>query len=122
MGQRIIEVPLDNERTVFVEVSDSDSTISGDALSPIAGVGETFTQASRSVQAALDNVIKPVIETIGVRLVQGVHPPDSMELEFGLKLSAKVGVVLSSTEAEAHITVKMAWKRSQLETVPPPSQ
>lgn len=119
MGWQIIEVPLDDQHTVLVEVSDTDYAEMGDVLVPAANPAKLAAQAGKSVQSALKEVIEPAIETIAGRLIHGVHPPDSVELELGLKILAKVGVVFSAAEADAHITVRMKWQRAQLEPAGP---
>ncbi|MEV0255703.1 CU044_2847 family protein [Streptomyces sp. NPDC050732] len=37
--------------------------------------------------------------------------PDTIELEFGVKLSAAAGAVIARTAAEGHLTVKLTWSR-----------
>jgi len=45
--------------------------------------------------------------------------PDTIELEFGVKLSAAAGAVIARTAAEGHLTVKLSWTRR---TPPPPER
>ena len=111
MAKRIIEVPLDGERVVLVEVDGEDFYPGGDALLPVANPAEMLERAGGSVRSAIDDVIMPTIHTIFDRMAQGTRRPDSVELEFGLKLAGKLGAVFASTEAEGHIQVKMTWNR-----------
>jgi len=115
MGKRIIEVSLnrDGGPMVFVEVDDEDYAdedyyAGGDALEPISNK-ERRAWATGSVQAAIDDVIRPAVETIFNGLRRSAHAPDSVEFEFGLKLTGKLGAVFASTEAEGHVNVKMTW-------------
>lgn len=60
-----------------------------------------FTEALSSAAAAS----REVLETFSTQL-----KPDRLELSFGLKFSAKAGIVLASANAEATIVVKAIWK------------
>ena len=53
----------------------------------------------------------PTMHTIFDRISQGTRAPDSVEVEFGLKLAGTLGAVFASTQAEGHIQVTMAWSR-----------
>jgi len=67
----------------------------------------------------MDNVIMPNMHTIFDRISQGTGAPDSVEVEFGLKLAGTLGAVFASTQAEGHIQVTMTWNRRKPE--PPPA-
>lgn len=60
-----------------------------------------FTEALSGAAAAS----REVLETFSTQL-----KPDSLELSFGLKFSAKAGIILASADAEATIVVKAVWK------------
>ena len=89
MGKRIIEGPLDGEQVVLVEVDDEDL----DALAPVANLDEMLARAGGSVRSAMDNVIMPTMHTIIDRITEGRRAPDSVEVEFGLKLVGTLGAV-----------------------------
>lgn len=113
MAKRIIEVPLNDEQVVLVEINDEDFLEGGDTLAPVASVDEMLNRAGGSVQSAMDNVIVPTMQTIVDRINQvggRTRAPDSVELEFGLKLAGSLGAVFASSQGEGHITIKMAWK------------
>ncbi|WP_306336472.1 CU044_2847 family protein [Streptomyces sp. KL118A] len=40
--------------------------------------------------------------------------PDTIELEFGVKLSAEAGAVIARTATEGHLTVKLTWARREV--------
>ena len=65
--------------------------------------GRKFGDALRTVQKAAAEVLHGFSKTL---------EPDELELAFGLKFSAKVGVVLASTDAEATLVLKAKWTRA----------
>lgn len=60
-----------------------------------------FSEALTGAAAAS----REVLETFRTQL-----KPESLELSFGLKFSAKAGIVLASADTEATIAVKAVWK------------
>ena len=92
MGKRIIEVPLDGEQVVLVEVDDEDF-YRREALARVADVDEMLARAGGSVRSAMDNVIMPTMHTIFDRVTEGRRAPDSVKVEFGLKLAGTLGAV-----------------------------
>lgn len=109
MGKRIIEVALDNDRRVFVELADDDYYEENDGFELVSRKDELFDRTSESVRSAINETVRPAVETIFQGLNRGLHSPESIELEFGLKLTGKLGAVFASSEAEGHISVKMKW-------------
>lgn len=108
MAKLIVKIPLDDERVVFAEV-EADELLEGDGLAPIANPEELAQQAGGSVRSAMESVITPTAGTIFARLDGMTHRPDTVELEFGLSLNGKAGVVFASTGVEGHVQVKLTW-------------
>jgi hypothetical protein len=108
MVKQIVQVPLDDERVVFAEV-DAGGLLEGDGLAPIANPEELARRAGGSVRSAMELVIAPTAGTIFARLEGMARRPDTVELEFGLSLNGKAGVVFASTEMGGHIQVKLTW-------------
>jgi hypothetical protein len=108
MAKQVVQIPLDDERVVFAEV-EADELFEGDGLAPIANPEELAQRAGGSVRSAMESVIAPTAETIFGRLEGMARRPDTVELEFGLSLNGKAGVVFASTEVQGHIQVKLTW-------------
>ena len=108
MAKQIVQIPLDDERVVFAEV-DVGGLLEGEGLAPIANPEELARRAGGSVRSAMESVIAPTAETIFGRLEGMARRPSAVELEFGLALNGKAGVVFASTEMEGHIQVKLTW-------------
>jgi hypothetical protein len=65
-------------------------------------------QAARTFEAALDGVRAAAESALRV-FRDGALRPDSVELEFGVKLSAEAGAVITKGAAEGHLVVKLSW-------------
>ncbi|MDG4838451.1 CU044_2847 family protein [Micromonospora sp. WMMD967] len=42
---------------------------------------------------------------------EGATSPDSIEVEFGVKLNAEAGAIIAKTSTEGHFTVRLSWER-----------
>lgn len=108
--KRLIEFPLDDGDVLLVEV---DVEASPYGLEQVARDqhGEGLPEkAVMTFYRAMDKV-KPAAEAIIQRLRGLSEPPDEMEVEFGIKLSAEAGAVVASTGMSANYTVKLKWKK-----------
>lgn len=61
---------------------------------------------------ALDKV-RPAANAIIGKLRKLSDPPDEIEVEFGLKMSAEAGAVVAAAGIEANYTVTLKWKRPE---------
>jgi hypothetical protein len=112
--KRVIEFPMDNGEMLLVEVEDA-----GGSSSTLRGGHSTamIERARATYEQAIDS-IRPAAESIIVRMRELVEPPDVIDLEFGIKLSADIGAFLASTSAEAQFTLKLTWNRHMMRTLP----
>src|SRR5688500_12151672 len=91
---------------VLAEVDTADVVDQGEAFARAADVAARLQAAGQSVQEALDSIVLPTARTLMNRLRQ--IAPDTLEIEFGLELSGKAGLVFASTEGVGHFTVKLS--------------
>ena len=103
---QLLEFPLENGETIWVEVAEPEMG----GLVPAARPGEVVSRAQQTLEQALEK-LKPTAEAIISKLRYISEPPDEIEVEFGLKLSAEAGAVLAAAGAEANYNVKLVWKR-----------
>ncbi|MFD4314841.1 CU044_2847 family protein [Streptomyces sp. NPDC058548] len=110
MGQQLARIPLDGGGSVLVEATDS-------ALGPVkAGrIGD----AIRDLPVGLSTALEPVTDlarTVLTRLRDA--GPAELEVEFGVDLSTEAGLVITKTEANCHLTVRMVWHKDDAITAP----
>lgn len=106
------EMLLDDGQVVLLEVA-------GDGPAGVRRVarGGTVTGAAETLQQALTRV-RPALGAVldGARGLP--RPPGSVTVEFGITLSADVGVVVARGSSEAHFTVTMQWANSDVANLP----
>ncbi|MFE7302704.1 CU044_2847 family protein [Streptomyces sp. NPDC057579] len=80
------------------------------------GLGDRLQAAQQGFREALTPVTTAAAEAIdGFRNL--VHRPDEVEVSFGVVLDGKLGGLIASANAGAHLDVTLRWKGSS--TTPP---
>lgn len=77
-------------------------------IAPVArgdGVSEKVTM---SFEEELDK-IRPVADTIIAKFRDLTCKPDEVQIEFGLKMSASAGAIITSGTVEANFNVTLKW-------------
>ena len=107
--KQLIEFPLEDGGSILVQV---DEPAPEGVVVRASRAGDVVKKASQTFESALDK-IKPAAGAIIAKL-RGLHdPPDEIEVEFGLTLSAEAGAFVAAAGAEANYTVKLTWKREE---------
>lgn len=106
------EVGGSSGETVVVEVDDSDAAVGEES----AARGGEPDRAQRSLEDALERV-KPaasiLMEKVRSLAEDKDESPmvlDEATIQFGIKLTGKVGAVLASAALEANYQVTLTWK------------
>lgn len=104
----LVELPVDRAdgltQTIAVEIDQVE-----DGLVTVARPGEVVARAARSLGEMVAG-IRPVAEHF-VRGFRGMsEAPDEIGLEFGISLSAKAEVIISSVAAQANFKVTLKWR------------
>src|SRR6266566_3989342 len=102
--KQLVEYELEDGSTILVEVDLPEAGLER------AGRGDQIVKAKERFGDALEQ-IKPIAHTVFSKL--GGLAADEIGVAFGIKLSAKVGVILASADTEANFTVSLTWKREQ---------
>jgi hypothetical protein len=109
--RRLVEFPSETGEPILVEVEDV--RLAGEtrrSLSPSAVVERAQTSFEDALEKArpMASSLVAKLRTIGDA---AGSPPDEVQVEFGIVLSAEVGAVLAAASAGANYKVTMTWKR-----------
>ncbi|MGW8060715.1 CU044_2847 family protein [Streptomyces ziwulingensis] len=99
----------DGARVVVEGVEDEDGA-------RLVSRGDEPARAVRTFEDSLDGVRAAAASALRV-FRDGSLRPDSVELEFGVKLSAEAGAVIAKGAAEGHLVVRLTWSPE-----PPPAR
>jgi len=99
-----LEIPLADGEMLLVDVTSQEA-----GLAP-AGGREMRERLAVTLQEGLGRV-RMFAGQVLEQMRASAEPPNRVAVEFGLKLTAKTGVVVAETTSEAHITVTLEWQR-----------
>lgn len=101
-----LEVPLSNGETVLAEITGQVDDVApfGKGKDVLGRLSGSFTDGLDRVRSFADEVLE------GMKKAH--EPPDRVAVEFGIKFSAKSGMVLAEMAGEGHVTVTIEWSRS----------
>jgi hypothetical protein len=97
----LVEVPLESGGSIVVEM---DEDVGGVVRAGRAG--EVVARAARSIESALD-CVAPAAEAVLSKVREA--RPSEVTVEFGLKLSAEAGAVISRSAGECNFRVVLRW-------------
>jgi hypothetical protein len=107
MTGRLVEFPIQGGETILVEVTDArgDGRVTRGLHHEhlVEHTERTFDQAVGHVQPAASALIAKL---------KGIpDPPDEVNVEFGLELSAEAGAFIASASTAANFKVSLTWHR-----------
>ncbi len=110
MSRQLVEFSLENGKSVFIEERCSDEPRRGESEASRMGdfirdnVKIPFQEAMETAREATEVIIKQIDG-----LKSSPKCPDEIDVEFGIKLGAKI--MLSSLEGGVDLKVTLKWKK-----------
>ncbi len=96
-----LDLPIDDTESILVEVTEVGTTRAG-ASEVIGKAAEHLDDAVAKVVRMGQHIIKQARESPAA--------PDAIEIELGLKLTAKTNFVVAGSSGEANFKVTLKWK------------
>lgn len=109
--KQLIEFPLEDGESILIEVDEPEAA---GGVVRAGRPGEVVARAGQTFESAMDR-IKPAARVVIAKLRSLSDPPDEIEIEFGLKMSAEAGAIVAVAGAEANYKVTLIWKRGETE-------
>jgi uncharacterized protein YfiM (DUF2279 family) len=103
---QLVQFDLEDGGSLLVEVDQDE---------PGVERASRFDDLAIKASASLDSALEGVRSAANVALakLRGLaEAPNEIEVQFGIRLNAQAGAVISKTEAEGHLQVRVAWKHS----------
>jgi hypothetical protein len=117
----LVELPLDDSGdesagVVQVEIEER----AADGLVKVSRPGQVVARATRSLGEMLSGV-RPVAQNLVDTFADMPQGPQEITVQFGLSLSAKADVVISSSTGQANFAVVLKWDRREQPSEPEPT-
>jgi hypothetical protein len=107
---RYAEFPVEGGGAIVVEVDGPADWLAGDRPTTRGlGGGEVVARTEASFDEAIAR-IQPVASSLIRSLRDAVDPPDSVDIEFGVQMSADLGAFIAKASAGANFKVALHWK------------
>lgn len=68
-----------------------------------------LAEAEGTFEAALEP-IRSIAEGVLHRIGSLPRPPDEVQVDFGLELTARAGAILAAAGSTAHLNISLTWK------------
>lgn len=111
MSKELVEFATEGGGVIIIESSLDDLGRGGYQLVANGPDEAPVIKSQKSLVQALGQ-LKPITETL-FKSLQDINRPSQIELEFGVKLGAKAGLVIASADSEVTFKVKLAWSNKQ---------
>ncbi|MGW6015405.1 CU044_2847 family protein [Streptomyces sp. NPDC055210] len=98
----LVEFKTDDGTVVVVEGAEDESG------SRLVARGDGTVAATRTFEGSLEGVRAAAGAALRV-FRDGSLKPDSVEIEFGVKLTAEAGALIAKSAVEGHLVVKLSW-------------
>ncbi|MFF3753095.1 CU044_2847 family protein [Streptomyces sp. NPDC002018] len=105
------ELRLSDGTSVPLEIDEGEDG----GISRAARGGAEVQTVAETLQEALDRV-RPALNVMVEKVRELAHPPDTVAVDFGVKLTAEAGVVVAKAATEANFTVHLEWHSGSLPT------
>jgi hypothetical protein len=99
-----------NDNSIIILVDFNEPNL--EQVSFVGDISEAAIEKSKQAIANALEVITWVGEKAKAALDAAHHQPDEAELEFGIKVGSKAGILVSQADSEFHIKAKLVWKKS----------
>jgi hypothetical protein len=103
----LAQFPLNGGGVLVVEVDTADNSpkrvMRGANPEAIATATATFESALQTVRSAAEGILH--------QLRSLAQPPDEVEVEFGVKMSAETGAIIAKASTEANFKINLTWKK-----------
>jgi len=104
--RELVKFTFENDDFILVEVETA-------SIAPSRGMSEKIVTATEhTFESALDS-IRPIANAVFTKLKDLITTPEQIQVEFGLKITAQAGAILTYAGGEAHFKVALTWKREE---------
>ncbi|MCX5596994.1 CU044_2847 family protein [Streptomyces phaeochromogenes] len=101
----LVEFKTDDGAVIVVEGVEDESG------SRLVARADGTVQAARTFESSLEGVRAAAESALRV-FRDGSLKPDTVEIEFGVKLTAEAGALIAKSAVEGHLVVKLSWSPS----------
>jgi hypothetical protein len=106
--KKILQLKANDGSDLFIEVADLAQN------EPVRGGSAESRGIIESAQQSFEKALHPLKEVSNsiINCIKDIaNAPNEVEVELGLKFTAKAGIILTSLDSEAHFKISLKWIR-----------
>ena len=112
--KQLLQLRANDGTDLYIEVNETavDNQLRGSSNLEDRGVIE-------NAQQSFDKALQPLKEISNsiINCIKNItNSPQEVEVELGLKFTAKAGIILTSLDSEAHLRVSLKWKNEKVDS------
>jgi hypothetical protein len=112
--KQLLQLRANDGTDLYIEVNEIavDNSLRGSSNLEDRGVIE-------NAQQSFDRALQPLKEISNsiITCIKNIsNAPQEVEVELGLKFTAKAGIILTSLDSEAHLRVSLKWKNEKADS------
>ncbi len=110
---KLVRFPLDDDEQSFVYMEvDEKLPASSDEYEDLIGIREEVAQQAKQTLGKAFSSIKPVANAIIKKVEDLNKPAHAVEVKFGVKMSAELGAIIASGNAEVNYEITLKWNNT----------
>lgn len=107
--KHLIEFSLEEDQSIIFEVDESRSDFYADRI----GIQQEVIQKSKESFDTAISKIQPIANAIITKVRSLKEPADEVQVKFGLKMSAEMGAIITSSNIEGNYEITLKWTNSK---------
>ena len=113
--KQLLQLRTNDGTDLYVEVDET--TVNN----PLRGNSNNLEDRGviENAQQSFDKALQPLKEISNsiINCIKNItNSPQEVEVELGLKFTAKAGIILTSLDSEAHLRVSLKWKNEKVDS------
>jgi hypothetical protein len=111
--KEILEYKTKDDEVIQIVVESADATSGNSRVENVSRIQDRIKKSAENVKVSFEDSldsVKKLGENIFNKLKSIDNSPDEIDVQFGLKLTAEAGVVITNIGGEVHVNVSMKWK------------
>lgn len=106
--KQIVEFPTEDGGSILIEVIAEETG----GMAPASPLSELPQKAQQTFEDALDRV-RVTARAILTKVRSLPESPSEVEVEFGIKMDAAAGAIISTLGLEANFKIVLKWKKDE---------
>ena len=99
----------ENDNTLIIEFTRiEDGSLQPVSIIPLLDRKKLKERSNLAMDRAID-IIQTISNKVNSKIKENKDSPDNIEIEFGIKFDAEIGIILVKSTLESSLNIKLKW-------------